>query len=453
MALPVVAIIGRPNVGKSSLLNLLAGQMISIVDPTAGVTRDRVSTLIEVKDRFFELVDTGGYGIEDHDNLTKHVEGQIAQAMQLAQLVLFVVDIREGITTLDKTVAALLRKKKLQVLLVANKADTPKLEDTGGELHALGFGEPLYISAQEGRNREHLLDTICARLGTLMSERPADPVMKFAVVGKRNTGKSTFINVLAGEERVIVSEVAGTTRDAVDVRFERDGEAFIAIDTAGLRKKSVTMNNKNIDFYSYIRATRSVHRADVVLFFIDASMEISQVDKRLAKFIAEEFKPCIIVVNKWDLTKDRQVDTDDYAAYFSKILPGLAYAPVCFITAKEAKNVNEVLDLAADLFKQASTTVSTPKINKVLQIITQERTPSSQRKAGLPKIYYGTQVSHSPPTLMLFVNNPALITDNYQRFLINRLRDHLPFSEIPIRLLLRNHRSEDRPARPRKSRR
>ena len=438
MALPVVAIVGRPNVGKSSLLNALAGRKISIVEPTAGVTRDRICAIIDFDEQYFELVDTGGYGIEDHDNLTEHVEGQILIAVEQASLVIFVVDIREGLSSLDRQVASLLRRPDLRVLLVANKADGPSQDGLGGEFFKLGFGEPLPVSAQHGRNRQELVERILQCLPDEGTAAPQEEVMKLAVVGKRNVGKSTFINALAGEERVIVSEVPGTTRDAVDVRFEKDGRTIVAIDTAGIRKKS-KMTQNNIEFYSYTRATRSIRRADVVLLFIDAVDPISQVDKKLACYVADEYKPCIIVINKWDLVKD-QADPNDYAEYLDEVLSGLRYAPISFITASEGKNVQRLTDLATNLFKQSQTTVTTSKLNKALQRITSERAPSARRKVGLPRIYYGTQMATNPPTLLLFVNDPSAIDDNYRRFLINRLRDLLPFSEVPIRLLLRHHR-------------
>jgi len=448
MALPVVAIVGRPNVGKSSLLNALAGRRISIVEPTAGVTRDRVSAIVELNEQYFELVDTGGYGIEDIDDLTEHIESQIRLAIERAQIVLFVVDVREGIAALDQEVAALLRRFPQQrILLVANKADSAALENQAGEFFRLGFGEPICVSAQHGRNRSVLVERILEELSHLESERPAQTMMKLAVVGKRNVGKSTFINSLAGEDRLIVSEVPGTTRDAVDVRFEKDGRTFVAIDTAGLRKKT-KMSQDNIEFYSYTRALRSVRRADVVFLFIDALAEVSQVDKKLARFIADQFKPCIIVVNKWDLAKDR-AQTDQYAAYLGKLLPGLDYAPISFITATEGKNVQSLLDLATELFKQVNTKVTTSQLNRALEAITAERVPSARRKIGRGRLYYGTQVADNPPTLLLFVNNPSAIDENYRRFVTNRLREILPFAEVPIRLLLRHHHeSKAKPAKP-----
>ncbi len=438
MALPVVAIIGRPNVGKSSLLNALSGHMISIVEPTAGVTRDRVSTIIGRDDQYFELNDTGGYGIVDSDRLSEHIEHQIHQAIESANLVLFMVDIRDGIVPLDKKIAQLLRKNDLDVIGVANKADTAKMFPAASEFSRLGFGEFLCISAQNNLNKSVLLDTIFDKLAHLDSDRPAEPTMKIAIVGKRNAGKSTLVNAMVGSERVIVSETPGTTRDAVDVRFEKDGKTIIVIDTAGVRKKNKMANS--IEFYSYVRATRSIQRADVVLFLIDAAVPVSQVDKKLAKFIAEEYKSCIMVVNKWDLAKDSAA-TEDYEDYLTKLLPGLRYAPLAFTTATEGRNIQSVLDLAAEIFKQTTTWIPTTKLNKAFELIKQEKVGIARSgKRGLPKIYYATQVAVNPITILMFVNKPELFEENYRRFIVNRLRSILPIDEVPIKLFARKHR-------------
>jgi GTP-binding protein len=451
MALPVVAIIGRPNVGKSSLLNALAGQMISIVEPTAGVTRDRVSTIIGRDDHYFELIDTGGYGIVDSDHLSSHIEQQILQAIESANLVLFMVDIRDGLVPLDETIAQLLRKNNLDIIGVANKADTARMFPAAGEFSKLGFGEFLCISAKDNLNKAVLLDKIFDKLAHLELGRPAEPAMKIAVVGKRNAGKSTIVNAMVGADRVIVSETPGTTRDAVDVRFEKDGKTVVVIDTAGIRKKGKIADS--IEFYSYVRVTRSIQRADVALFMVDATVPISQVDKKLARFIAGEYKSCIIVVNKWDLAKEAAA-TDDYEEYLTKLLPGLRYAPLAFTTATEAKNVQSVLDLAAEIFKQTTTWIPTAKLNKAFETIKQEKITAARRgKTGWPKMYYATQIAVNPVTILMFVNRPELFEENYRRFIVNRLRTMLPIEEVPIRLLARRHREERAPSRGRAPRR
>lgn len=441
MPLPIVAIVGRPNVGKSSLLNMLAGRRISIVDPTAGVTRDRIQTVIEHQGVYFELVDTGGYGIVDRDDLGAQVEQQIRYAVAEAALILFVVDAREGLTPLDQKVAEWLRASNKSTILLANKADAPNTLIDIGDFHRLGFGEPILISAMHRRGEDELKDRIVEQVRPLAEgQSPGEPAMKLAIVGRRNVGKSTFINSLAGQERVIVSEVPGTTRDAVDVRFERDGRTYLAIDTAGVRKKNKLADD--IEFYGFHRAELSIRRADVVLFLIDATAEVGQVDKRLAAYIAEQLKPCILVVNKWDLAKGRAT-TEDYGEYLLKTLPGLDYAPVAFTTATQSRNVQSVIDLASSLFKQARTRVTTGELNSAIEAATRENVPKAKHGVGNVKIYYGTQVATCPPTLVLFVNDPARVSDTYERFLLRRFRELLPFPEVPIRIMYRGHRASE----------
>ena len=439
MALAVVVIIGRPNVGKSSLLNALAGEMISIVEPTPGVTRDRVSTFIARNDKYFELVDTGGYGLVDSEELSEHIQKQIYQAIESANLVLFMVDIRDGLVPLDEKIAQLLRKHNLDVIGVANKADSAKLFPTAGEFAKLGFGEFLCVSAINNINKNVLLDKIFEKLSTLESSKPAEPVMKIAIVGKRNSGKSTLVNAMVGSERVIVSETPGTTRDAVDVRFEKDGKTIVVIDTAGVRKKSKIADS--IEFYSHVRARGAIRRADVVLLLIDASVPVSEVDKKLAATLVEEYKSCIIVVNKWDLAQD-VASTSDYQEYLTQQLPGIGYAPIAFTTASKGKNVQSVLDLAGEIFKQTTTWIPTAKLNKAFEIIKEEHGRGAKRKSDLPRIYYATQVAVNPITILMFVNKPELFDENYRRFIVNRLSicGELPTAEVPIRLLVRSHK-------------
>jgi len=432
MALPVAVIVGRPNVGKSSLLNMLAGERISIVDPRAGITRDRVATVVESEGGYFELVDTGGVGVVDADHLEEHVETQIRYAIERASLVLFVVDVTAGIAALDQRVADLLRRLDRPVVLVANKVDDPKHESEAAEFMRLGYGEPLCVSALHGRGREALLARIRAVLGP-GGPAPEPPVMKLAIVGKRNAGKSTLVNALAGEPRMIVSEVPGTTRDAVDVRFERDGRQFIAIDTAGVRKKS---SMDDIDFYSYTRALRSIRRADVVMLLIDALVPIAEVDLKLAEAVLAEYKPVVLTINKWDLAKDLAA-ASDFGEYLGRVLPQLSYAPITFITAKTGKNVDAAVDVALSLHKQAHTRLPTARLNEALQRILQLRGPSAKRGTRPVKLYYATQVATAPPTIVTFCNDPGLVRDEYRRFMENRLREFTPLREVPLRLWFR----------------
>lgn len=438
MALPVVAIVGRPNVGKSSLLNLLARRRVSIVDPTPGVTRDRVSAIVELDERYFEIIDTGGYGIEDADRLTDHVEQQISLAIAGASLILFVVDVQDGILPLDQEVTRLLRGVKIPVRLVANKADTDAHAHTAGQFVALGFGHPICVSALHARHRRELMEEIVGLLGDDATREPPEEIMKIALVGRRNVGKSTFINALAGEERVIVSEVPGTTRDAIDVRFEMDGRTFLAIDTAGVKK--VRKHRSDVEFYSHTRALASIRRADVVLFLIDATEKVGEVDKKLASLIVEEYKPCVLVVNKWDLAKGR-AGAEDYGEYLGRAIPHMRFAPLAFTTAKDARNVRATIELAQSLFKQARTRVTTGQLNRAIEGILADRQPMASKLGDQPKIYYATQVSTCPPTLVLFVNSPAFVREQYRRFVENRLGEALPFQEIPLRLIWRKRES------------
>jgi GTP-binding protein len=434
VSLPIVAIVGRPNVGKSALFNWLAGKRISIVDPTAGVTRDRVSTVVQWADRYFEIMDTGGMGIVDIDNLTADVEQQIQFAIESAAVVVFVVDVRDGIVPLDEEVAARLRVVNKPVVFVANKADTDKLATLGGEFPRLGYGEPILVSAEQKLGKQDLFDAIVKKLPPDAGELPpSDPALKLAIVGRRNVGKSTFINSLAEANRVIVSEVPGTTRDSIDVRFERDGKSFVAIDTAGVRKKATLAND--VEYYSSHRAERSVRRADVVLQFFDARHRIGRVDKQLAGYILEHNKPAIFVINKWDLVKD-VMDMEKMGKYVRATFPMLDHVPIAFVTAKKGKNVLRLLQLAIQLHKQAGTRIGTGDLNRAVREAVEKNAPT-MNNSKQPKVFYATQIGVHPPTIVLFTNGPELFEDTYLRYLKKELRDSFPFPEVAIKLLLR----------------
>ncbi|MDR2440552.1 MAG: ribosome biogenesis GTPase Der [Planctomycetaceae bacterium] len=448
MFIPKVAIVGRPNVGKSSLFNWLIGQRVSIVDSIAGVTRDRVTFLLDLNDegqqpQLIELIDTGGMGIVDEDDLSEHIEDQIRFAIYSADLILFVVSARDGIVPLDEVVAERLRQFSRPILLAANKADNEREERNAEEFQMFGWGV-LPVSAQQKRGRVFLTETIRETLQKNnkfdnSGEEIAEPVMKLAIVGRRNAGKSTFINTLTNEERVIASDVPGTTRDSVDVRFEMDGKTFIAIDTPGfLRRKGI---KNDLQFYSTNRAEKSIHRADVILLFFEANSRIQTTERQLVSFIRDEMKPCIFVVNKWD-TMVGQMPTETWGHYLRDVFPDLAYVPIAFITGKTGKNIKMMLNHAQMIFNQSRLRISTSQLNKLVAAALETNPPPLYHHHKV-KIYYASQVDIAPPVIVLFCNMPDAVSMPYQRYLLNFLRDGLPFHEVPVRLLFRKRASTD----------
>jgi GTP-binding protein len=427
--LPVVAIVGRQNVGKSSLLNAMAGRRVSVVDPMPGTTRDRVSAIVAHRGAAFELVDTGGIGLRPGDPFFAEVERQIERAIADAAAVLFLVDVQSGVTPLDREIAARFRDKT--VVLVANKADNTALEGGVTDFFELGFGEAFPVAAAHRRNIRELLD----RVAGLLPQVPAPPKgLSVAVVGKRNVGKSTFINALAGEERVIVSEQPGTTRDAVDVHIERDGFRYILVDTAGVRKKRKLEDS--VELFSRVRTEEAIGRADVVVFMLDAMEKVTEVDKRIASVIEHEKKPCVIALNKYDLVPKRHAP-DEFAEYVTKAMPLLRYAPISMISAARGERVWEVIDVCRELHAQSGVRIPTPEVNRALDAAVRLRSPASRRGPHAAKIYYATQKRARPPQFIVFVNDARAFAPDYVRYLEDKLREFLPFHEVPIRLEFR----------------
>lgn len=443
MSLPQVSIVGRPNVGKSSIFNWLAGRRLAIVDNMAGVTRDRMKFMLEEGGRYFEIVDTGGIGINDVDELDEEIEHQIELGIQGADVLMFVVDARDGKTPLDQRVAERLREVDKPVIFVVNKCDGDNWELEASEFFSLGFGQPVLCSAKNNRHKTELLAAIQDQLPSqeqIDQREIAEPDMKFVLVGRRNVGKSTLTNTLVEDERMIVSEVAGTTRDSVDVRFELDGQTMIAIDTPGLRRgKSV---RTDIDFYGTHRAHRSIRYADVVLMLFDASKRISKVDRQLVGYIEANYKPCLLVVNKWDLMADH-MPTQRWADYLRDNFPNLWNAPIAFVTALTGQNCRRMLNHAQMLFKQSRERISTPRLNRIIKEALIRHPPPMSSNKRRPKIYYAAQIGIQPPTIVLKCNDPDAFSKTYQRYLLGVLSDSLDFGEVPIRLVLEQRSSTD----------
>jgi GTPase len=433
--LPVVAIVGRPNVGKSSLFNKLAGSRIAIEDPRPGTTRDRVSMQVRLKDangkqRVVELFDTAGIGMVDEESVQEHVYEQIENAISSADVVLFVADVREGVLALDLETAAALRRSRCKVVLVANKADAPALDKHATDLFELGLGEPLVVSAKTARNLRALRERVCAELPPRSrAENIEPPELLLAVVGRRNVGKSTLVNALANDERVIASELEGTTRDSVDVRFSYDGKTFVAIDTAGVRRRQTLQHS--VEFFSQSRSFRAVRRASVTVLMLDAREPITRIDTQLVTLAIEESKPLIIAVNKWDLVKGHT--TDEFETYLRKKLHAVAYAPIVFMSAVERQNVFALVDLARELHAQAGFRVGTGELNRLVHAAFDRHHPQP-RKNKLGRIFYATQVQTYPPQVVVFVNDPELFPENWRMYLMRQLQERSEFGEVPLRL-------------------
>ncbi len=425
-----VAIVGRPNVGKSTLFNRLAGKRISIVEDTPGVTRDRIYAEVEWTNKKFTMIDTGGIEVNSEDTILRQVKLQAEVAIDTAEVIVFVVDTREGLTTTDEEVADLLRKSGKPVILVGNKTDNAGTPDSYYDFFALGFGEPILVSAEQALGLGDLLDEILFHLGDVEEMEYDEDVIKVAVIGKPNAGKSSIINRILGEQRVIVSDIPGTTRDAVDTPFTMDGQKYVFIDTAGIRKKSKV--NEALERFTVLRALKAIERSDVAMLIVDAVEGITEQDKKIVGYAHNEGRAIIIVVNKWDIYEK---DTNSVKKYSDKIyldeLPFLQYAPIMFVSALTGKRVDKLIGLISFVANQHSRRIPTAQINNFILDIMSIMSPPSDKGRQL-KIYYGTQPLTRPPTFVFFVNDPELVHFSYKRYIENNLRKTFGFEGTPI---------------------
>ncbi|MCL6453848.1 MAG: ribosome biogenesis GTPase Der [Alicyclobacillus sp.] len=440
MALPLVAIVGRANVGKSTLFNRIVGERISIVEDYPGVTRDRLYARADWNGRDFQLVDTGGIELQDADEVANLIRVQAQLAIDEADVIVFLVDGRSGVTSADHDVAKLLRRSGKPVVLGVNKIDHPNHLASVYDFYALGFGDPIGISSEHGHGTGDLLDEVVARLPEAQPEE-ADDAIRVALIGRPNVGKSSLVNALLGQERVMVSDVAGTTRDAVDVPVTVDNQAFVLVDTAGVRRKGKVY--ERIEKYSVLRALRAIERSDVVFVVLDGAAGIAEQDKKIAGYAVEAGRAVGILVNKWDAVEKDDKTVQRFTDQIRDEFPFMRWAPVLFVSAHSHQRVHRILPTAVEIAEHHAARVSTSTLNGLLDEITQTVPPPSDKGVRL-RIYYGTQIGVKPPTFALFVNRSDLFHFSYQRHLENQFRRAFDFSGTPIRIFARNRR-EDRP--------
>ena len=441
---PVIAIIGRPNVGKSTFFNYLIGERKSIVEDTPGVTRDRVYGEMEWKGKPFTIIDTGGIDDKDTTEIDKQMREQAQIAIELSDIVVFLTDVKNGITSADRDIALLLKKSKKEIVLVCNKVDDfDKFQNDIYEFYNLGLGEPIPVSAANQKGFGDLLDVIYEKTyGTNKSfeeNNESSEIINVAIIGKPNVGKSSLVNCILGENRLIVSNIAGTTRDAVDSVFENEYGKYNFIDTAGLRKHNKV--EEQIEKYSVIRTSLAIERSDVCIVMIDANEGVTEQDTKVAGEAHDSGKAVIIAINKWDIY-DKTMNADEYRKYVYDKLAYLAYAPIVFISAKTSKNVNQIFDLINKVNKNNSLRISTSVLNDLLAEAVSQVQPPTDKGRRL-KILYMTQVSTKPPTFAVFVNSKKLFHFSYQRYLVNKLRSEFDFTGTPIRMLIRERKDED----------
>ena len=440
MSKPLVAVVGRPNVGKSTFFNKIIGKRIAIVEDTPGVTRDRIYGDAEWLDYHFALVDTGGIEPMKEDIISTQMRRQAELAIETADVIIFMVDGREGITAADEDVAEMLRRSGKPIVLAVNKVDHPKFEDTAYDFYALGIGNPITISAEQGLGLGDLLDEVVAYFPKYDKEYESDAI-NIAIVGKPNVGKSSLVNALLGYERTIVSNISGTTRDAIDTPFTWNDNDFVLVDTAGIRRKRA-IEDETIERYSVIRSLGAIRRADVVLIVIDAAEGMSEQDVRIAGYVHEEGKASVVIVNKWDIIEKDTHTMNEFKKKLYSDLAFMSYVPMLFISAKTGQRVNKVLEMAKYAYDQNSMRISTGTLNDVIsEAITVTEPPSD--KGRRLKIYYATQFATNPPTFALVVNDPNIMHFSYQRYLENYLRKSFGLDATPIRLKVRQRCKND----------
>ena len=437
---PLVAIVGRPNVGKSTLFNRIVGKRVSIVNDEPGVTRDRIFYRANWQDDNFVLVDTGGLDFENQDEISVNIVKQAKIAIEMADVIVFVVDGRQGLTSSDRDVVEVLRKSKKKIILAVNKIDNYD-ENLKYEYYELGLGEPILISSLHGKGVGDLLDLVVSHFPKDLKTDEEDDSIKIAIVGKPNAGKSSLINRLVGEERVIVSGIAGTTRDSVNIPFKYNGKKYSLIDTAGMRRKSKIEDN-TVERFSIIRSLDSIRNADIVLLVIDVTQEISDQDLKIASFINEENKPSIVVLNKWDLVEKDTNTMHKFEEKLSTELAFMSYYKSVYLSALTGKRTEKLMPTIDAVLENAHRKVSAGDLNDVLQDAYMLNSPTYKKNKKL-RIFYATQSGVVPPTFVLFVNDINLMETNYLRYLENNIRKAFNFEGTPIRITMKCKKEED----------
>ncbi len=438
---PFVAIVGRPNVGKSTLFNKISGQRISIIEDTPGVTRDRIYADASWLDKHFTLIDTGGIEPQSKDEILVQMRRQAELAIEMADVVILMVNVRDGVTANDQDVAAMLLKAKKKIVLAVNKVDNiGDLPMEFYEFYNLGLGDPVAVSSTHGLGVGDLLDEVCAQFPEDAETEEDAEEIKVAVIGRPNAGKSSLINKILGEERVIVSNIAGTTRDAIDSRFEKNGDKYLFIDTAGMRKRK-KIENESVERYSVVRSLAAVDRSDVCVIMLDAGEGITEQDTKIAGYAHEQGKACIIAVNKWDSVEKDDKTMKAFRERVQEEFAYMAYAKIVFISALTGQRVDKLFKEIKLVNEQHKRRITTGMLNDVLNEATAKQQPPSDKGKRL-KIYYGTQASIAPPTFVLFVNSADLFHYSYLRFIENQLRQAFGFEGTPIRFIIREKKKD-----------